>query len=90
MVERESLMIRFLYDTVLGRLCLKALVRPGFSEKIAGLLSCSASRALIRPYIRRHHILMESFEAVNTARLTTSLPGAGGLRRCVLTRPPAI
>ena len=35
MVERESLMIRFLYDTVLGRLCLKALVRPGFSEKIA-------------------------------------------------------
>lgn len=64
MVERESLMIRFLYDTVLGRLCLKTLVRPGFSEKIAGLLSCSASRALIRPYIRRHHILMESFEAV--------------------------
>ena len=63
MVERESLMIRFLYDTVLGRLCLKALVRPGSSEKIAGLLSCSASRALIRPYIRRHHILMESFEA---------------------------
>ena len=31
MVERESLMIRFLYDTVLGRLCLKALVRPVYS-----------------------------------------------------------
>lgn len=62
MEERESLAIRFLYGTALGRLCLKALVRPGFSQRMGRLLNASVSRALIRPYIRRHHILMDGYE----------------------------
>ncbi len=65
MEERESLAIRFLYGTALGRMCLKALVRPGFSQHMAKLLNASVSRVLIRPYIRRHHILMDGYERKN-------------------------
>lgn len=65
MEEREGLAIRFLYGTALGRLCLKALIRPAFSQRMARLLSASVSRALIRPYIRHHHILMDGYEHKN-------------------------
>lgn len=65
MEEHEGLAIRFLYGTALGRLCLKALIRPAFSQRMARLLSASVSRALIKPYIRHHHILMDGYEHKN-------------------------
>lgn len=65
MEEHEGLTIRFLYGTALGRLCLKALIRPAFSQRMARLLSASFSRAFIRPYIRHHHILMDGYERKN-------------------------
>lgn len=64
MARQESVAIRFLYGTPLGRMCLKWLVQPSFSQRVARLLSAPVSRRLIRPYIRRHHILMEGYERV--------------------------
>lgn len=62
MEEKEGLLLRFLYGTAPGRLVLKRLVRPSFSEKVARFLSSGLSRPLIRPYIRRNHIPMEGYE----------------------------
>lgn len=64
MEEREGLLLRFLYRTIPGRVILKRLVQSSFSEKIARFLSSGLSRPLIRPYIRRNHILMEGYEPV--------------------------
>lgn len=64
MGRKESLLIRFLYCTIPGRLLLKWLVRPEFSQRMAYLLSSGLSRPLIGHYIRKYRILMEGYEDV--------------------------
>lgn len=53
---KENLSVRFLYNTVLGRIFLKILTRP-FISKIAGwYLSLPASKNLIPKFIKKNNI----------------------------------
>lgn len=59
---REALVIRFLYETVPGRMLLKLLVRPGISRAAGCYLSSGASGWLVPYYIRKHKIDMRDIE----------------------------
>ena len=61
MSSTESPVIRFLYNTRLGRLMLKALVRPQFSKIAYAYLSSPLSWWLINYYIRKHDINMSEY-----------------------------
>ncbi len=61
MSSTESPAIRFLYNTRLGRLMLKALVRPQFSKIAYAYLSSPLSWWLINYYIRKHDINMSEY-----------------------------
>lgn len=57
---KESLYIRFLYKTALGRSVLKWLTQPGFSRLTARYLNSPASGWLIPLYIKKYHIPAEA------------------------------
>ncbi len=59
---KDSLVLRFLYGTVVGRLLLKALVQPGVSRLVGKYLSSGASRWLVFYYIKKHKIDMSDIE----------------------------
>lgn len=59
---KDSLMLRFLYRTLPGRLILKLLIQPEFSQMAERFLSSSASRWLVLYYVRRYHICMDNIE----------------------------
>lgn len=59
---KDSMILKFLYKTVPGRMLLMLLVQPKVSE-IAGLiLSSKVSKWLVPYYIRRHQIDMNNIE----------------------------
>ena len=53
----------FLYGTVPGRLCLKALTRPGLSRAAGRFLDTPASKFLIDPFVKRAKIDLSQFES---------------------------
>ncbi len=55
--------LEFLYKTVPGRACLKVLTRPGLSRAVGRFLDKSASRVLIRPFVRGNGIDLSEFES---------------------------
>lgn len=59
---RESLMLRFLYRTVPGRMALKLLVQPKVSEAAGCYLSSRASKWMVPYYIRKHKIDMSDID----------------------------
>lgn len=59
---RDSLVLRFLYNTVIGRMLLWLLVQPGLSRAAGRFLSSRASQWLAPYYIRRHKIDMSGVE----------------------------
>lgn len=59
---RESLMLRFLYRTVPGRMVLKLLVQPKVSEAAGCYLSSRASKWIVPYYIRKHKIDMRDID----------------------------
>jgi len=59
---KESLILRFLYETMPGRMALKLLVCPGISRMAGDFLSSGASRCLVPYYIRKHKISMKDVE----------------------------
>lgn len=59
---RESLMLRFLYRTVPGRMVLKLLVQPRVSEAAGYYLSSRASKWIVPYYIRKHKIDMSDID----------------------------
>ena len=59
---RDSLLIRFLYGTIVGRMMLKALVDPKLSQVIARFLSSKYSAWLVPAFIHRHRIEMSYYE----------------------------
>lgn len=63
MAEKESILMQFLYCTVPGRLVLKQLVKPAFSERVGWLLSSELSRPYMKRYIKKYQIPMEGYEA---------------------------
>lgn len=62
---KESLYIRFLYETALGRCFLKWLTQPGFSRLAARYLNSPASGWLVPLYIKKNHIPAEDCEYKN-------------------------
>lgn len=64
-IKEDSLQDRILgrlYGSAMGRICLKPLISPAVSRMGGILLSSAASRALIGPFVRSHHIRLEDFE----------------------------
>ncbi len=59
---RESLILRFLYRTVPGRMVLKLLVHPRVSEAAGYYLSSRASKWIVPYYIRKHKIDMSDID----------------------------
>lgn len=59
---KDSLVLRFLYGTVVGRLFLKVLVQPGISRVVGKFLSSGASRWLILYYTKKHKIDLSDIE----------------------------
>ncbi len=60
-MKKESVWIRFLYRTITGRVMLKILVKPGFSEMVAHILSSGFSARFIPFFARKNRIDMERF-----------------------------
>ena len=61
-MKKESLSVRFLYQTIPGRLVLKVLTRPFLSKAAGAYLDSRLSRWLVPLFIKRHKIDMEGFE----------------------------
>ena len=58
---QPSASLRFLYNTVPGRIALKLLTRVWVSRLVGAFMSCPLSRPLIRPFIRKNHIDMSRY-----------------------------
>lgn len=61
-VMKESLVLRFVYRTVAGRMVLKLLVQPKVSKAVGYYLSSRASKWLVPYYIRKHKIDMSDID----------------------------
>lgn len=59
---KESLIIKFLYKTVVGRAILKLLVNPSISRASARFLSSSFSKWLVPVFVRRNNIDMTYYQ----------------------------
>ena len=64
-MEKESLFLRFLYHTVLGRVLLKMLSCRFVSFIVGLFLSSQCSRFLISGFIKKNHIVIEEYEQKN-------------------------
>lgn len=58
-------MLRFLYSTAPGRLALKLLTTRGVSRVAGKFMDSSASRALIRSFVRKNGIDLSEYESVH-------------------------
>ncbi len=61
-MKKETLSIRFLYQTIPGRAILKFLTKPFLSNTAGQFLGSRFSRWLIPLFIRKHNISMDGFE----------------------------
>lgn len=59
---KDSLMIKFLYRTVIGRLVLKLLVNPGLSKRAAKYFSSKASTKFIPGFVRKNGIELSLYK----------------------------
>lgn len=59
---KDTGMLRFLYETIPGRILLKLLVQPKVSQLAGKILSVRASKCLIPYYIKKHRIGMDDIE----------------------------
>lgn len=59
---KDSLILRFLYRTIPGRMLLKLLTRPEISGAVGRFLSSGFSKWLVPCYIRRHKIDMRDID----------------------------
>lgn len=57
---RDTLMLRFLYRTVPGRMVLKLLVHPRVSAAAGHFLSSGVSKLLVPWYVKKNHIDMKN------------------------------
>ena len=68
--QKENAVLRFLYGTIMGRLVLKLLCMRWISRLCGRFLDSSASKPLIRPFVRRYGIdlreyVSEEFKSFN-------------------------
>ena len=59
---KDGIIIKFLYDTILGRIILKLIINPGVSKVSARFLSSPFSRWMIPVFIRQNHIDMKYYK----------------------------
>ena len=60
-MQKETLSVRFLYNTIVGRIILKVLTRP-FISKIAGAFLCSPlSKFMVSKFIKKNDIDMSGY-----------------------------
>lgn len=57
---KDTLILRFLYRTVPGRMVLKILVHPWVSKAAGCFLSSKASRFLVPYYVKKNHISLKN------------------------------
>lgn len=81
---KDSLILRFLYRTVPGRMVLKLLVQPRVSVFAGRILSSGVSKPFIPWYIRKNHIDMSGvwiphggFSSFNDFFTRKRIPGGG-------------
>lgn len=60
-MKQETKSVRFLYNTKLGRCCLKVLSQPWFSKLAATFLNSPLSRPIVPLYAKRNHIDLQEF-----------------------------
>lgn len=63
--RRESLSLRFLYHTVLGRAVLKLLCQPWVSRLCGAFMDARLSVFLIRPFVRKNSIDLSDYHCEN-------------------------
>ena len=62
--KKESLSLRFLYRTAVGRLFLKPLVSRPLSKLVGKYMSSALSRPLIRRFVKKNGIQLSDYEEV--------------------------
>lgn len=63
--NEERLVVRLLYNSMMGRLILKIIIRPSISKMFGRLMNFSASRVLIRKFIEKNNIDMNEYPSIN-------------------------
>ena len=61
--KKESLALRFLYHTILGRILLKPLISRAVSKFIGAFMSSRLSKPLIRRFVRKNGIDLNEFHS---------------------------
>ncbi len=61
--KKESLSLRFLYNTAPGRLFLKLLISPTLSRLVGKWMSSSLSRPMIGRFVKKNGIRLSDYEA---------------------------
>ena len=61
--ENTNKLLNFLYNTSIGRFILKPLVcNSFFSNLVAKFMDCSASKIIIKPFVKKNKINLEDYE----------------------------
>ena len=63
--KKESLSLRFLYNTAPGRLLLKPLISPALSRLVGKWMSSPLSRPMIRRFVKKNGICLSDYEVEN-------------------------
>ena len=63
--KKESLSLRFLYHTMVGRLCLKPLVSRTFSKMMGRFMDSRLSKPMIKRFVRKNNINLDDFYSDN-------------------------
>lgn len=61
-MKKDTLFIRFLYQTIPGRYILKILVKPQFSRKMEIILNSRFSRWFVPLFVRKNRINLKEYE----------------------------
>ena len=64
-MKKESVFIKFLYKTIVGRKLLKIVVQPGISKKVGNYLNSKYSRWIIPIFVHRYKIDLSEYKKMN-------------------------
>jgi phosphatidylserine decarboxylase len=62
-LEEDKAIIKFLYNTVFGRILLKLITKPSVSKLAGSILRCPASRVFIKEFIAQNNINMNEYRS---------------------------
>lgn len=60
--EKESVILKFLYNTIIGRMILKIIVQPVISRGIGKILNTRLSNFMTQHYIKKYNIDLDIYE----------------------------